>query len=74
MTTAEAVPIPPEFSYPSVQKFAAMLGVHENTVYEWVKRGDVRAVRIGRSRMVIDPASVLRPVSPESERNEDLTA
>jgi excisionase family DNA binding protein len=74
MIPAERAMFPPEYGFPTVQQLAAQLGVHENTVYEWIKRGDVRAVRLGVKRMVIDPASVLRPVRPESERHKDLTA
>lgn len=31
----------------SIKEFAAILGLNESTVYEAIKRGDVRAVRIG---------------------------
>lgn len=42
----------------SVAEVAARLGVHENTIRNWVRSGEVPAVRLGRRvlvpRVVID--------------------
>ena len=42
----------------SVAEVAARLGVHENTIRNWVRSGEVPAIRLGRKvlvpRVVID--------------------
>jgi putative molybdopterin biosynthesis protein len=43
----------------TVQEVADLLRVHRNTVYEWVSRGEMRAIRVG-NRLRFDPEDVSR--------------
>ena len=51
-----AQPIPDRIAY-RFSEVARALGVHHDTVRNWVERGDLHAVKIGRVRLV--PAAEL---------------
>lgn len=46
-----------------VKELADLTGLHEDTVYRWVKEGKVSSVRVGR--VVLIPLSSFRDAFPE---------
>lgn len=57
----------------SIQRAAILLEVHENTVYNWIRTGEIVAIRCGprliripRSEIVrLRAARTIRPITPQ---------
>lgn len=60
-----AQPIPDRIAY-RFSEVARALGVHPDTVNNWVERGDLHAVKIGRVRLV--PAAELERLLNDGTR------
>jgi putative molybdopterin biosynthesis protein len=50
----------------TVRELAALLGLHEKTIYDWAARGQLPCVRLG-NRLRFDPADITRWVSARRE-------
>jgi len=49
--------------YITVREVAEMFGVHQETVYRWLREGKLKYIRIGHIYH-IDPESLEQPTSP----------
>jgi excisionase family DNA binding protein len=56
----------------TVAEFAALLGKHPHTVYEWIRKGQVPCQRIGSTYFIPEHAlGRLRPPPPEDAEAAD---